>query len=61
MPAALNRRACRAMTRVMNMAAIHDGSASLRLGCWVVLAAVLSVVFSFALLREQARRSWEIL
>ncbi|WP_158083497.1 hypothetical protein [Manganibacter manganicus] len=45
----------------MNMAAIHDGSASLRLGCWVVLAAVLSVVFSFALLREQARRSWEIL
>lgn len=49
------------MTRVMNTAAMNDGSASLRLGCWVVLVAALSVVFSFALLREQARRSWKIL
>lgn|GEM_PF-315766 len=49
MLAALKRQAGRDMTRVMNIAVMHDGSASLRQGCWVVFVAALSVVFSFAL------------
>jgi hypothetical protein len=39
----------------MNTVATHDGSASLRQGCRVVLVAALSVVFSFPLLDETGK------